>query len=180
MTVSISFVPNFSAVCASVTSIAFKGISEAQQSSIFLEKSAFLHCLFEGDTGRTSPNAITSLHIRRLGGDKFSSAVRQYGFPYKWVQRVCGIEVSLEIPEGVTSVEPKVDTSAENMGLVVKALKQRFLSQVYLSQQILALGVCVCVCVCVCACVRACVHAHVQCGCACTRALKLALPLPSR
>lgn len=138
--ITLSYLPSFTAVCASVTSITVEGISENQLSS-FLEKSAFLHCLFEGDTGRTSPHSVVSFHIRKQGGDVFSSAVRQYGFPYKWVQRVCGVSFPAENPE-CTAIQPQADVSRECIVGVVRALKTRFTAQVFLTKQILSLGGC--------------------------------------
>ena len=150
-------------MCAQVTSVSLEGATETQYSS-FIDKSSLLHCLFEGDTGRISPNSVISFHIRKQGGDVFSSAVRQNGFPYKWLQRACGISVLAESPE-VMTIQPQVETSAEYVETVVRALKERFVAQVNLTRQLLALGECVCVsvCVCVCVCMSACVHV-----CACT------------
>ena len=93
----------------------------------------------DGDTGRTSPNAIVSFHIRKHGKEVFSSAVRTYGFPYKWVQRLCGISDSIEVAN-VCSPEQQVEVSAENVGLVVHQFKQRFHGQVYLLHQLISLG----------------------------------------
>ena len=146
-------------MCASVGDLSLADIPEAQASN-FTEKSSLLHCLFEGDTGRTSPNSLVSYHIRKRGGDIFSSAVRQYGFPYKWVQRVCGIADNVESPE-VKPTEFQVEVSAESVDGLVKVLKQRFKSQAYLSKQLLGLSTGVCGVVCVCGVVW-CV-----CGCVC-------------
>lgn len=104
----------------------------------YLDKSCLLHCLAESDTGKTSPNAIVSFHIRKQGNEVFSSVVRTYGFPYKWVQHVCGISDSVEMVDGC-SPEQQVGISAENMGFVIKRLKLRFQAQVYLLQQLIRL-----------------------------------------
>ena len=143
-TVTLSYLPYFSAVCASVSSLTLEDAPENQLAS-FLEKGALLHCLFEGDTGRTSPNSVVSLHIRKHGGDLFSAAVRQHGFPYKWVQRICGVDLQSENPDSA-DLQPQVDVSAESVEAVVAALCRRFTCQVYLTRQIVALGEsCVCV-----------------------------------
>jgi len=148
-TVSLSFLPYFSAVCASTSSITLEDIPESQHGS-FLEKSALLHCLFEGDTGRTSPNSVVSFHIRKHGGDLFSAAVRQHGFPYKWVQRMCGVDLNPEGPDS-TALQPLVEVSAKSLEAVVGALKGRFICQVHLTRQIVAMGefseMCLCRCV---------------------------------
>ena len=167
--IALSYLPHFNAVCAQVTTVSLEGTTESQHSS-FIDNSALLHCLFEGDTGRTSPNSVVSFHIRKQGGDVFSSVVRQNGFPYKWLQKACGVSMLAESPN-VTSVQPQVEISAEYVGTVVRALKERFVVQVNLTRQLLALGECVCVCVggggeCVCMCVRLCVYACV-CVCMC-------------
>ena len=144
-TVTLSYLPSFSAVCASVSSLTLEDAPENQLAS-FLEKGALLHCLFEGDTGRTSPNSVVSLHIRKHGGDLFSAAVRQHGFPYKWVQRICGVDLQSENPDSA-DLQPQVDVSAESVEAVVAALCRRFTCQVYLTRQIVALGEsCGCVC----------------------------------
>ena len=127
----------------------------AHPGSTHLDKSTLLSCLFEGDTGRVSPNTVVSSNIRRHGGDVFSAAVRQYGFPYKWVQSLCGISVLAtgaagegggggggggggEWGEG--TVRLQVDMSMENMPAVMVALRKRFKAQVNLARQIVKLG----------------------------------------
>ena len=87
----LSYLPNFSAVCVSV--VTATTVDSTHSGSANIDKSTLLSCLFEGDTGRVSPNTVVSYNIRRHGGDVFSAAVRQYGFPYKWVQSLCGISV---------------------------------------------------------------------------------------
>lgn len=135
--IALSYLPHFNAVCAQVTTVSLEGTTESQHSS-FIDNSALLHCLFEGDTGRTSPNSVVSFHIRKQGGDVFSSVVRQNGFPYKWLQKACGVSMLAESPN-VTSVQPQVEISAEYVGTVVRALKERFVVQVNLTRQLLAL-----------------------------------------
>lgn len=115
------------------------GMSDDQVST-HLDKVCLLHCLMaEGDTGRTSPNAIVSFHIRKHGNEVFSSAVRAYGFPYKWVQNVCGIGDDVELPDGVPS-QQQVDLSAETIELVIKKLKSRFRAQANLLVQVVSLS----------------------------------------
>lgn len=134
-----SYLPHFSVVCASVCAVSMEGMSDDQVST-HLDKMSLLHCLLvDSDTGRTSPNSIVSFHIRKHGNEVFSSAVRTYGFPYKWVQNVCGISDSVEFPEGVCS-QQQVDTSAESMELVINKLKGRFKAQVNLLVQIVSLS----------------------------------------
>ena len=140
----LSYLPNFSAVCILVTMATMK--DHAHPGSTNLDKSTLLSCLFEGDTGRVSPNTVVSYNIRRNGGDVFSAAVRQYGFPYKWVQSLCGISALTtgaggeggEWGEG--SVQLRVETSVENMVVVMAALRRRFKAQVNLARQIAKLG----------------------------------------
>ena len=132
-----TYLPHFSVVCASVSSVTVVGVSDDLLST-YLDKSSLLHCLTWGDTGRTSPNAIVSFHIRKHGNEVFSSAVRTYGFPYKWVQRVCGINDHTEVPDRICNEQ--VEVSAENMGTVVNRLKQRFQAQIYLLRQIVSLS----------------------------------------
>ena len=128
----------FGAVCASVSCHNLKDIPDSQTATL-IEKSSLLPCLFEGDTGRTSPNSLVSYHVRKRGRDIFSSAVRQYGFPYKWVQRVCGIADNVESPES-RPTEWQVEVSAESIEGVVKVLKRRFKSQAHLSRQLVELS----------------------------------------
>jgi len=137
--VTFSYLPHFSVVCASVTSIAMTSIHE-DLLSVYFDKSSLLHSLVDSDTGRTSPNALVSFLIRKQGNDVFSSAVRTYGFPYKWVQRVCGIHDGVEMSEGNSTPEQQVEISAENIGFVVGRMKERFQSHVFLMQQIIALA----------------------------------------
>lgn len=132
-----SYLPSFNALCATVTSVKLNNLSETQQAS-FLENSSILHCLFEGDTGRTSPNAAVSYLIRKHGGELFSSAVRQCGFPYRWVQRLCGINVPTDTQEGGRIV-PQIEVGASYVGCAVAALKLRFKAQVNLTRQLIAL-----------------------------------------
>ena len=114
-------------------------------SSHHLDKLHLLSCLFEGDSGRVSPNSVVSFNIRKHGGDVFSTAVRQYGFPYKWVQSLCGISVLVAEgggggEGGVVSVQPKAEVGVENMASVMAALRKRFKAQVNLARQIATLG----------------------------------------
>ena len=136
--VTLTYLPFFGAICASVSSLNLTEIPESEATTL-VEKSSLLHCLFEGDTGRTSPNSLVSYHIRKRGGDIFSSAVRQYGFPYKWVQRVCGIADNVESPE-TKATEWQVETSAESIEGVVKVIKRRFKCQAHLSRQLVKLS----------------------------------------
>lgn len=133
-----SYLPHFSVVCASVSSISVTGLSE-EQLSIHLDKVCLLHCLLaDGDSGRTSPNAIASFHIRKHGNEVFSSAVRTYGFPYKWVQNVCGVSDDVEFPGGSPS-QQQVDISAESVEIVINLLKSRFKAQANLLAQVVSL-----------------------------------------
>ena len=137
--VTFSYLPNFSVVCASVTNVAMTSIHE-DLLNIYFDKSSLLHALVDSDTGRTSPNAMVSFLIRKQGNDVFSSAVRTYGFPYKWVQKVCGIHDGVEMSEGNSAPEQQVEISAENIGLVVGKMRERFRSHVFLMQQVIALA----------------------------------------
>lgn len=133
-----SYLPHFSVVCASVCSVSVTGVSE-EQLSVHMEKVCLLHCLLaDGDTGRTSPNAIASFHIRKHGNEVFSSAVRTYGFPYKWVQSICGISDDVELPGGTPS-QQQVDLSAESVEIVINKLKSRFKAQANLLAQVVSL-----------------------------------------
>lgn len=93
----------------------------------------------DGDTGRTSPNAIVSYHIRKHGNEVFSSAVRSCGFPYKWVQNICGISDDVELPDSAT-YQQQANISAKHIESVVSRLRNRFRSQVYLISQIVSLS----------------------------------------
>ena len=149
----INYLPHFTAVCASVTGLTLHTITEAP----LLEGSALLHCLTDGDTGRTSPNSIVSLNIRKHSGEVFSTAVRQHGFPYKWVQKVCGVSdqsdssapsmpstedmaVDKEPQEFQWLNDPQMEQSAQHLDDIIKALKRRFKAQVNLVHQVTALG----------------------------------------
>lgn len=151
--VTINYLPNFTAVCASITSLTLHTITEAP----LLEGSALLHCLTDGDTGRTSPNSVVSLNIRKHSGEVFSTAVRQHGFPYKWVQKVCGVSdqsdspaldmlssdnmaVDKEPQEFQWLNDPQMEQSAQYLDGIIKALKRRFRAQVNLLVQVTALG----------------------------------------
>ena len=147
----LSYLPNFSAVCVSVAMATTAG--SAHSGSTHIDKSTLLSCLFEGDTGRVSPNTVVSYNIRRHGGDVFSAAVRQYGFPYKWVQSLCGISVLSAGAGGMAggggegggewdegTVQPQVHTSVENITVIMAALRKRFMAQVNLAKQIAKLG----------------------------------------
>lgn len=133
-----SYLPHFNVVCASVSAMTVVGLSEEELTACW-DKSSLLHSLTEGDTGRTSPNAIVSYHIRKQGNEVFSAAVRAHGFPYKWAQRVCGIGDNVEVPDNTTATQ-QVEISAQNVETVVGKLKQRFRAQVYLLKQIVSLG----------------------------------------
>ena len=134
-----TYLPHFSVVCVNVATANIVTATPPPPNSAQLDKSALLPCLFEGDTGRVSPNTVVSYNIRKHGGDVFSAAVRACGFPYKWVQSLCGISVMGESGEG-GSVKVVSDVSVESMDRVVSALRRRFRAQVNLCQQIMRLG----------------------------------------
>ena len=83
----------------------------------------------------------------------FSAAVKRYGFPYKWVQSLCGISGLTtgtggeggggggdggEWGEGTMKLQ--VQTSVKTMAAVMTALRKRFKAQVNLAKQIGKLG----------------------------------------
>jgi len=84
-------------------------------------------------------------------GRPVSAAVRQHGFPYKWVQRMCGVDLNPEGPDS-TALQPLVEVSAKSLEAVVGALKGRFICQVHLTRQIVAMGEFSGMCLCRCAC----------------------------
>lgn len=136
---TLSYLPHFSVVCTSISSVSVSGMTD-EQLTAHLDKACLLHCLLsDSDTGRTSPNAIVSFYIRKHGKEVFSSAVRAYGFPYKWVQNVCGVTDNVELPDN-TSSQQQVEISAENVVTVVNRLKMRFKAQVYLLTQVVSLS----------------------------------------
>ena len=131
----LSYLPYFSAVCVLVTTATMA--DPAHPDSTHIDKATLLSCLFEGDSGRVSPNTVVSYNIRRHGGDLFSAGVRQYGFPYKWVQSLCGISGLTtgsgegggwgggggEWSEGSVP-RIQVETSVESMTGVMRALRE--------------------------------------------------------
>lgn len=135
--ISFHHLPYFCVTCASVTSIKHNDSFSDSEKNLFIEKTSFLHCLFEGDSGRTSPNAAVSYQIRKYGGDNFSTAVRQYGFPFKWVQRACGIIVPVDPGIGNDSeIKPDNDIAAENITELIKVVKNRLKAQICLTKQL--------------------------------------------
>ena len=138
VTIMFQYLPFFNVTCATITDLQPEGLSESQL-SFFADKSMFLHCLYDKDTGRTSPNTVVSQLIRKYGGDTFSSAVRQYGFPYRWVQRVCGAG---SLSEGADDPElkPDYELSVQSIVSLVDVLKKRMKSQVQLVKELSALG----------------------------------------
>ena len=140
VTIIFQYLPFFSATCALVTNVQPEGLTDSQ-TGFFSDKSLFLHCLYDKDSGRTSPNTVVSQLIRKYGGDTFSSAVRQYGFPYRWVQRVCGANTLSEGGSGgETESGPDYELSAQSIVSLVDALKKRMKSQVQLVKELSSLG----------------------------------------
>ena len=138
VTIMFQYLPFFSVTCATITNLQPEGLSDSQL-SFFADKSMFLHCLYDKDTGRTSPNTVVSQLIRKYGGDTFSSAVRQYGFPYRWVQRVCGAG-SLSEGGDDPELKPDYDLSVQSIVSLIDILKKRMKSQVQLVKELSALG----------------------------------------
>lgn len=138
VTVTFQYLPFFDATCATVTKLQPLGLNDSQM-GFYTDKSSFLHCLFDRDSGRTSPSQVVSQHIRKCGGETFSSAVRQYGFPYRWVQRVCGSGTLAE-NSGATDVRCDSDLAATTITQVIKAIKQRMKAQVILAKELADLG----------------------------------------
>ncbi|KAL5477370.1 hypothetical protein EMCRGX_G024160 [Ephydatia muelleri] len=118
--VTFSYLPSFNAICASVTSVHLAHLSDAQHAS-FLDNSSILHCLFEGDTGRTSPKLCCLLP-----------------HPQAWGRALLLGCASVWVPDG-GRVLPQIEVAASYVGVAVATLKQRFSAQGSLTRQLIAL-----------------------------------------
>lgn len=57
--------------------------------------------LFPDDLGEESPNPTNHYQLRQLELGNFSSLLNVLGYPYLWVQRICGLDF---IPSQVSPI----------------------------------------------------------------------------
>jgi THO complex subunit 5 len=129
-----NYLPSFNVICCSISSINFH--QDLNKSLPIIDKTTFLHNLFDGDSGKTSPNTAVSVQIRKYGGDNFSAVVRQYGFPYKWVQQVCGVNIPSTSDAGNDYINPNDEVPASTLSDVLSAVRFRTKSQFSLLKQL--------------------------------------------
>ncbi|XP_065831134.1 THO complex subunit 5 homolog [Oscarella lobularis] len=98
-----------------------------------LKSETFLSWLFPDDDGLASPNPANQFKLRKLGidGDLFASFVNEMGIPYKWAQRLAGLNFSPE-KRPFTSTA----TSSSTIEVLMKEIRTRIGSRIALQEQL--------------------------------------------
>ncbi|XP_055705592.1 THO complex subunit 5 homolog [Phlebotomus papatasi] len=99
---------------------------------------SLLNCLFPDDYGSESPSSRSKFQLEAVGleANRMISMLleKRLGKPYRWAQRVCGLEMS---PKG--DVLASDDLSQTSMSSVIKQIRSRWTSRVNLYRQIVTL-----------------------------------------
>ncbi|XP_046860559.1 THO complex subunit 5 homolog [Xenia sp. Carnegie-2017] len=104
-----------------------------------LSPDSVLTCLFPEDFGDVTPNPTNHHQLNKLGIENVTFGKLNIGRPYKWVQKLCGLEFptsdskSNEIPTVNSSL------SASHMERTVKSIKSRILTRILLTKQLISL-----------------------------------------
>lgn len=75
-----------------LTKLIFKYLIIKLCFSEVLAPETLLRDLFENDLGEESPNPTNHYQLRQLELGSFGSLLDQLGYPYLWVQRICGLD----------------------------------------------------------------------------------------
>nr|XP_006818091.1 PREDICTED: THO complex subunit 5 homolog [Saccoglossus kowalevskii] len=87
-----------------------------------LSPNSLLSCLFPGDYGNDTPNPANHFQLSKLGMDTFGAYITEVGHPYKWVQRICGLEF-LENSKELRDPKAKSSVSSSHIETITKALR---------------------------------------------------------
>ncbi|KAF6204109.1 hypothetical protein GE061_002449 [Apolygus lucorum] len=99
-----------------------------------LQNRNVLSQLFPGDAGTTNPNVSNYYQLNEVGLESFDT--QKFGFPYVWVQKLGGLDFTSAMDN---IVEPKVEICKANIPVVIKMIKNRILSRISLTKQIMSL-----------------------------------------
>ncbi|GAB0099490.1 THO complex subunit 5 [Sergentomyia squamirostris] len=97
-----------------------------------------LNCLYPLDYGSESPSARSKYQLEAVGLDpsRLVSLLmeKKLGKPYRWAQRMCGLEMS---PKG--DIVTSDDLSQTSMSTIIKQIRNRWAARVQLFKQLTAL-----------------------------------------
>lgn len=100
-----------------------------------------LNYLFEADNGETNPSPKSKYQLHELKATEneclTSIEIKKYGRPYKWVQKLCGLEV-LHIEQTIELVNKQESAPYKEItvGEIVKKIKSQWSSRLNLYKQL--------------------------------------------
>ncbi|CAL1299998.1 unnamed protein product [Larinioides sclopetarius] len=105
-----------------------------------LRADTFLNCLFPGDRGQESPN-LASIYLlkTKFGYDDNPFSNETTGWPYTWVQTVCGLEFLSPDPEEMLDSKDLYRKIPASMEKTINTICSRLVSRNQLYHQILSL-----------------------------------------
>jgi len=104
------------------------------RSSDLLNEHMILRDLLSTDDGKNSPNGANKYQLEKLAMSSFSSYVYTVGFPYYWVQWICGLNY---LPNrDIKSYIPDSSVSVKHFQSVLKAIKSRVVARIDLQIQL--------------------------------------------
>ncbi|GAB6030068.1 THO complex subunit 5 [Chamberlinius hualienensis] len=104
-----------------------------------LTTNALLEYLFDGDSGKDTPNEANHYQLQRWGMDDFKSYISDLGRPFVWAQRLAGLEfirVCSVVESPSKSRKPDANLSGSHMEEAVSAIKKRLAARLNLQKQI--------------------------------------------
>ncbi|KAG1657739.1 THO complex subunit 5 [Nymphon striatum] len=108
-----------------------------------LSSSSVLNCVFPLDTGNETPNPTNHFQLEKVGMGKFSDYIAELGFPYRWAQRICGLNFEAMIDDSSDKDKKSKDIlhslSSKNIEVTISSIRSRLRSRLALHQQLIAL-----------------------------------------
>ncbi|XP_060521770.1 THO complex subunit 5 homolog [Cylas formicarius] len=84
--------------------------------------------LDDDDKGLESPNPSTTYQLQKNGMGSFQSLISDIGYPFRWAQRICGIDF-------LAARRPLEQLSQQNVETVMSTLLQRMTIRTHLAKQ---------------------------------------------
>ncbi|KAF8792705.1 THO complex subunit 5 like protein [Argiope bruennichi] len=127
-----------------IATVAVKSLNPEPMSSELigdlLRASTFLNCLFSGDRGHESPNLASIYMLKtKFGYDENPFSNETTGWPYNWVQTICGLEFLSPDPENVLDSKDFYRKIPPSMEKIIDTIISRLVSRNQLYHQILSL-----------------------------------------
>uniref|UniRef100_A0AAY4A0L6 THO complex subunit 5 n=1 Tax=Denticeps clupeoides TaxID=299321 RepID=A0AAY4A0L6_9TELE len=101
-----------------------------------LNPETLLNCLYASDHGRETPNPANRYQFDKVGIATFADYISDLGHPYRWVQRLGGLQFPCDSPESAVTGSA---LSANHMESTMKLLRGRLQARLALHKQFISL-----------------------------------------